>query len=187
MQVKEFFDSLSVDQKRTFALRLYGRASDEEVQETLAKICQLLQNQNLDGDNIQKEFLQLLQDDFANHLLKVGVHRSSSGSQKKEAAVAIKNYFESLSDQQKINLAKDLFSGDEQKGMEIMRPLWKFDGDLIENTKLFVELVKNHINMLHAQKECQDMKDKDEKHERGTKPPACAEGVPGYEIERGEN
>mmetsp|Transcript_21789 Transcript_21789/g.43641 ORF Transcript_21789/g.43641 Transcript_21789/m.43641 type:complete len:565 (+) Transcript_21789:290-1984(+) len=158
-QVKEFFDSLPVEQKRNLSMGLRG--GDGQKEETLVKISHLVQNQNFDGDmeQIGIEFYKLL-NDFSSQVLV----------RNDEATTQIKNYFESLSDHQKRTMVGDLFGGDEQKKREVLGSLWRFDGDLLENTKFFVELVRDYTLTIEIgslpQEDLQEKKDRGEKNER---------------------
>ncbi len=99
------------------------------------------------------QFCDLLLEDIHDHVTK------NSSLQNEETTMQIKNYFESLSDEQKRTIYDELSSGDERKRDEVLRSLWKFDGDLLENTKKFVELVRDHNSLSRVQKKLQDKKD----------------------------
>lgn len=74
-----------------------------------------------------------------------------------------------MSDEEKRTISDDLVGGDEQKRGKISRSLWRFDGDVMENTKQFAELLRDHNNLkslVRVQKKMQDKKDIGEKNEK---------------------
>lgn len=135
----------------------------KEVRETIVKIIQLLQNQNFDDDIEDNAKLFY---NFSSMILTI-IWRNSSGNE--ETRQKIKDYFESLSDEEKRTISDDLVGGDEQKRGKISRSLWRFDGDVMENTKQFAELLRDHNNLkslVRVQKKMQDKKDIGEKNEK---------------------
>ncbi len=182
--VKQLFDSLSAEQKRTLALGLCDKGGECK-DETALKISHYLLNDHKLAGKV-KEFINLLMNDFGPHLVKMMSGRehevdaklvaelkqkhgdvSLSGVEKEEGMKQINDHFESLSHQQKRTVAEDLFGGDEQKMKKALGKLWKYDGDLRENTKLFVELVRAYVRSLEfRQNDCIEMKIEEDRKER---------------------
>ena len=165
-QVKELFDSLSDEQKKAYGLGMFG-IDEQQRHETSLELCQWL-TPLFPPDQLQgkfEEFLGLLMSDVSTHLARL-----TSGLNKDEGEAQVKSYFESLSDRQKLTLAGDLLGTDEQKRNKAMQSLWKFDGDLRDNTKYLLELIKNYVNMMqslpHVQKQLKEKKDEGDKNER---------------------
>ena len=189
LTVKQLFDSLSAEERRTLALGLCDAGG--ECKETAVKISHLLNDHKLAGK--VKEFIDLVMNDYERHLVKTMSLRedeelstelqdklvmlkkkhgdiSLSGvekeEEKEEGMKQIQDYFESLSHQHKRTVAKDLFGGDEQKRMKALAKLRIFDGDLRENTRLFVDLVLAYIGSLEfRQNDCIEMKIEADKKE----------------------
>jgi hypothetical protein len=190
--VKQIFDSLPTEQRRTLALGLCD--AGDECKETVLKISHLLRDHKLLGKAKANEFIDLLMNDYERHLVKTMSLRedkelstelqdklamlkkkhadvSLSGAEKEEVVVEgtkqIKDYFEALSHQEKRTVTEDLFGGDEQKRTKALAKLRIFDGCHMENTKLFVELVLAYIGSLEfRQNDCIEMKIEADKKER---------------------
>ena len=166
-QVKELYDSLSDEQKKIYGLGIWG--SDDELRnETLIKILQWF-SQHFPRDQLHFKVGEF--SDLLGSYLEAHQARLTSGLKKDEETTAqIKAYFESLSDQQKLTLAEDLFGDDDEKRGKAMHSLLKFDGDPMVKLKCLNELIKNHFDMIrslpYVQKQLKEKKDEGEKNER---------------------
>jgi TPR repeat protein len=188
--VKQLFETLSAEERRALALDFFGYAGETGKDKAFMKIYHLLNEHNLACTDKVKEYVDLLMDDIGPHLMKMMSGREHeiemsgreheifaelkqkhgggdvSKVEKEEGTKQINEYFETLSHQQRRTVAKDLSSGasgDKQKMNKALGKLWNFDGDHMENTKLFTELVGS---LEYRQKECIEMKEEGENKER---------------------